>query len=68
MDHILLAKHDRIHGKSVCQFIDCGLHRKNTLCGTVTAVSACGHPVCIDYLILKTECLRVVHRDGFVAA
>ena len=52
----------------MCQLVDCRLHRKQTLCGTVAPVCTGRHVVGVDYIADKAErlCLAV-QGDGFVS-
>ena len=66
-DHIPLTKLHRIHSQPVCQLIHGGLHGKDALGCSVSAVSARGHMVRVNHIIGKTMGLQPsVEGNGLV--
>ena len=62
--NVAQAQLDGVNVQLGSQFVDGGFHRKQTLCGAVTAVRTRRHMVGIHHIVGKAKCLRLaVQRD-----
>ena len=66
--HVQLTEFYRIHPHLMSQLICCGLHSKNTLCGTIATISASCLHIGVNNIISKTVGFRMtIQRNGFMA-
>ena len=65
--YVHLTKFHRIHMEFFCQFINCCLNGKKSLCCTISTISSRRHNIRINHIVNKAECLCFsVKRNRFV--